>query len=104
MEIRDAAFPAELETVRTLFTEYAAGLGFSLCFQGFDQELASLPGAYARPRGRLLLAEDGGEAIRCVALRPLEAGACQRKRPYVKPGRRGRRGAHAALRPPVDQV
>jgi putative acetyltransferase len=86
--IRDA-LPADIEQVRKMFLEYQAGLGVDLCFQGFPQELAALPGAYARPAGRLLLAESQGQALGVIALRPLPAGDCEMKRLYVRPAGRG---------------
>lgn len=76
--------------VRDLFLEYAQSLGFSLCFQGFDQELASLPGDYRPPHGRLLLAMEGDVAAGCVALHRINGDYCEMKRLYVRPGFRGR--------------
>ena len=77
IHIRQAASSLDLAQARELFLEYAAWLGVDLCFQHFDQELAGLPGAYALPRGRLLLADADGQASGCVALRPLPLAAAQ---------------------------
>lgn len=91
LAIRPARFPQDLAIVRALFLEYAEGLGFDLCFQDFEAELAALPGKYAAPAGRLLLAWQGAEAVGCVALRPVDADTCEMKRFYVRPPARGRR-------------
>jgi len=80
----------QIATAKELFLEYAQSLGFSLCFQNFDKELAELPGEYAPPEGRLLLAESNGETAGCVALHKLKAGICEMKRLYLRPTFRGK--------------
>ena len=87
--IDEADFPRDLAAVRALFREYAAGVGVDLCFQDFDVEVATLPGRYAPPTGRLLVARRGVEAVGCVGLRALDEGACEMKRLYVRPDVRG---------------
>ncbi len=82
----DATSPDDLAAARRLIRAYADWLAVDLGFQNFQRELATLPGAYAPPRGRLLLARVSGEAAGCVALRPLEPGICEMKRLWVEPG------------------
>lgn len=94
--LRQAASPADIALARALFVEYAASLDVDLCFQGFDHELATLPGAYAPPAGRLLLAGEPGAAFGCIALRPLEWHSDHPSKPltgevkrlYVQPAQR----------------
>jgi putative acetyltransferase len=85
-----AELPTQITQARELFLEYAQSLGFSLCFQNFDQELAGLPGDYAPPEGRLLLAEYEGQVAGCVALHRLEEKICEMKRLYLRPQFRGK--------------
>jgi len=90
MELTQAETPEQIEEVRRLLREYEASLGVSLCFQGFERELATLPGEYAPPAGRLLLAFETGQAVGCVALRKLDDETCEMKRLYLRPEFRGK--------------
>ena len=89
IDIRPAELPQDLVHLQRLFREYADGLDVDLGYQGFEAELATLPGKYEVPSGRLLLAWSDTEPVGCVALRPLESGSCEIKRLYVCPQSRG---------------
>jgi ribosomal protein S18 acetylase RimI-like enzyme len=89
-QLQDVEGGSAVDSVRTLFQEYQASLGIDLCFQGFAQELAQLPGAYSPPAGRLYLALQAREPAACAALRPLGAKTCEMKRLYVRPAHRRR--------------
>jgi putative acetyltransferase len=86
----EAESAGDLAHIRALFAEYGASLHFSLCFQRFEEELAGLPGAYARPEGCLLLALRGDEAAGCAALRKIASGVAEMKRLFVRPAFRGK--------------
>jgi putative acetyltransferase len=88
--ITPAELPTQIAQVRELFLEYAKSLGFSLCFQGFDAELASLPGDYAPPEGRLFLAEYGEQLAGCAALHRSGPQIGEMKRLYLRPAFRGK--------------
>ena len=89
MRLTRAETGEHIERARALFKEYEASTGVDLCFQNFGQELAALPGDYAPPAGRLVIACEGDEAAGCVALRGVEDGVCEMKRLYVRPAFRG---------------
>ena len=90
IEIRPA-LPGEMDKIRALLREYSEMLGVDLCFQNFEEELATLPGRYARPRGELLIAISDDEAAGCIALRQFrdEAEICEMKRLFVRANFRG---------------
>jgi putative acetyltransferase len=89
-DFQRAESPDQIAAIRELFLEYAQSLGFSLCFQGFDSELASLPGDYAPPDGMLVLATNNGQSAGCVALHTLAPEICEMKRLYVRVQFRGK--------------
>ena len=89
LRVIDATDTAAIEQVRQFFRNYAAWLGVDLGYQNFDTEMASLPGAYAPPDGRLFFAEYDGAPAGCVGVRPFSEGVCEMKRLYVEPSKRG---------------
>jgi carbonic anhydrase len=96
---------AQVAQARALFLEYADALpGVDLCFQNFDREVAELPGAYAPPDGRLLLAADEDRLAGCVALRRLAPDTCEMKRLYVRPEFRGRRAGVKVARSIIEEA
>ena len=105
LELTSPSHPAEFDSLREILREYAQGLGVDLCFQDFDQELATLPGEYAPPRGALFLARVKRQIAGCCALRPIDnadyPNAAEMKRLYVRDAFRGlglgRRLAEAAM-------
>jgi GNAT superfamily N-acetyltransferase len=86
----EARTPEDFTQVRRLFRAYADWLAVDLCFQDFEREVAELPGCYAPPAGRLLIAKVAGDVVGCVGLRPLEPAVCEMKRLWVEPGFAGR--------------
>ena len=89
-EITPATTDEQIEQARALFREYEAWLGMSLCFQGFEEEMANLPGKYAPPGGRLYVAYNDGKPIGCIALRGIEPSICEMKRLYLRDAARGK--------------
>lgn len=88
-EFVDAEDNGTIEDARTIFREYEKWLGLDLCFQGFEEEMRSLPGRYARPDGRLILAYKDDELAGGIALRKIEDGICEMKRLYLRENSRG---------------
>lgn len=99
-----ARTPAHIEAAGVLFREYADSVGVDLEFQGFSEEVASLPGDYAPPFGELLLYLDEGRYLGCVALRRLEEGICEMKRLYVAPAGRGMGVGRELARAVIDRA
>ena len=94
----------DVQRARELFEEYASGLGISLCFQNFDQELKNLPGDYAPPDGRLLLATEDDQLAGCIALRKLERGVCEMKRLFLRPAYRGHGRGKVLVKSIIDEA
>ena len=103
-EIRRAETEEDIESAKTLFREYETWLAMSLCFQGFEEELASLPGKYAAPDGRLYLAFIDGELAGCVALRKLERGICEMKRLFLRENARGHGLGNQLIEKLIDEA
>ncbi|HEX8195615.1 MAG TPA: GNAT family N-acetyltransferase [Pyrinomonadaceae bacterium] len=89
MQIVQAETAGDIEQARVLFREYESWLGVDLCFQQFEDELENLPGKYAAPEGRLLLARSGEALAGCAALRKIDAKTCEMKRLFVRETFRG---------------
>jgi GNAT superfamily N-acetyltransferase len=90
LRLTQATTKNDLDQARELFNEYEASLGISLCFQNFGEELANLPGDYAPPRGRLLVAREFDQLAGCVAMRPVDQTTCEKKRLFLRPAYRSR--------------
>lgn len=90
IEILQAETEEQINEVRKIFSEYETWLGMSLCFQGFEKELADLPGKYAPPNGRLYLAYSGSDVVGCIAMREIGPGICEMKRLYLRESARGK--------------
>ena len=91
IEIVQVETSEQIAEIRKIFREYEAWLNLDLCFQGFEEELANLPGKYNLPEGRLYLAISDEKTAGCAALRKLEEGVCEMKRLFVKDEFRGRK-------------
>jgi len=104
LHIAEVVTAEDIATVRALIREYQSLLGVDLGFQGFDAEMRNLPGDYAPPRGRLLLATHGGEPVGCVALRDAGASRSEMKRLFVRPGTRGLGVGNALVSQVIDDA
>src|SRR5215208_5072115 len=104
MRIFQANTQEDVADARSLFEQYAAGLGISLCFQNFDRELANLPGDYAPPDGRLLLAAEDEQLAGCIALRKLGGSVCEMKRLFLRPAYRGKGLGRVLVESIIDEA
>jgi putative acetyltransferase len=104
MHIYQAISDDDIQHARVLFQEYAAGLGFSLCFQNFDRELEHLPGDYAPPTGRLLLAAENDQLAGCIAMRNLGGDVCEMKRLFLRPSYRGGGRGRILVQSMIDEA
>ncbi len=102
--IIQAETPEQIEQACAIFREYEAWISLSLCFQNFDEEVANLPGKYAAPEGRLLLAFADGNLAGCIALRKLETQVCEMKRLFVKAEFRGQKIGIALIETVIEEA
>ena len=102
--IRQAVFPQDAASVLDIWREYIASPSISLDYQGYEAEFADLPGKYAPPDGRLLLADRCGEIDGCISLRKVSAEICEMKRLYVRPRARGSRMGHKLVEQLIDEA
>lgn len=104
IELFQAEAKEDIEEARAIFREYERWLGMSLCFQSFEEELATLPGKYAPPEGRLYLARIQGSIAGCIALRKLDEGICEVKRLYLRESARGQGIGLALIEKLIDDA
>ena len=104
MHIFQAQSDDDIQRARVLFEEYASDISISLCFQNFDRELKNLPGDYAPPDGRLLLATEDDQLAGCIALRKLGGSVCEIKRLFVLPAYRGKRLGKVLVESIIDEA
>ena len=104
LNIRQAETQEDIESARTLFREYESWLGMSLCFQGFEEELANLPGKYSPPDGRLFLAYVEEELAGCIAQRKIDDGVCEMKRLFLRENARGHGLGNQLIEKLIDEA
>jgi putative acetyltransferase len=102
--IRQAESDEDIQLARSLFKEYEAAIQVNLCFQSFDQELANLPGDYAPPTGRLLLAYIDEQPVGCIALRKKTESICEMKRLFLRPEARGKHVGRKLVETIIDEA
>ncbi|PYS89570.1 MAG: GNAT family N-acetyltransferase [Acidobacteria bacterium] len=102
--IKQITYAEDVEAAKALFREYETWFGMSLCFQGFEDELANLPGKYAPPEGRLFLAYIDEELAGCIALRKVENDICEMKRLFLRENARGHRLGNQLIEKLIDQA
>ena len=103
-EFIQARSTADIEQAREIFREYSAWVETDLCFQNFEKELAALPGSYAEPDGRLLLAFHDGKLAGCISLRKIGAGICEMKRLFVRDAFRGKGIGRSLIRAVIQEA
>lgn len=102
--MKQAISPEDIEATKTLFREYETWLGMSLCFQGFEEELANLPGKYSLPDGRLFLAYIDDELAGCIALRKFDENICEMKRLFLRESARGHGLGNQLIEKLIDEA